>query len=183
MTLVSPKNAEAMWRLVPGPLRRRLRTQGGRRLIRFAPAAVLALCATQLTYFICQLAHVTAGIAGAAGWLAGAIVSYVVSRWAWERTGRPHLLKETLPFVAISLCVGIVLTGTSKLAHYWARELGLHGAKEVLFAQGLYLLANCLTFAIRFLIFHKVLFVDRGSSGAVPGATSDVPAGRPAGRV
>jgi hypothetical protein len=105
-------------------------------------------------------------------------VSYVVSRWAWERTGRPHLVKETLPFVAISLCVGVVLTVTSKLAHYWARELGLHGAKEVLFAQGLYLLANCVTFVVRFLIFHNVLFADRGSSDAVRGAAPDVPAGR-----
>ena len=178
MTLVSPKNAEAMWRLVPGPLRRRLRTQGGRRLIRFAPAAVLALCATQLTYFICQLAHVTAGLAGAIGWLAGAAVSYVVSRWAWERTGRPQLIRETLPFWAISLCVGVVLTATSKLAHYWARALGLHGFKEVLFAQGLYLLANCVTFVIRFLIFHNFVFADREGTGAVHGAEPDVPAGR-----
>ncbi len=167
MTLISPRIAEVMWRLVPGPLRRRLRTQGGRRLVRFAPAAVLALCATQLTYLICQLAHVTAGIAGAVGWLAGAAVSYVVSRWAWERKGRPHLLKETLPFWLISLCVGVVLTGTSKLAHAEAHALGLHGLKEVVFAQGLYLAANCVTFVIRFLIFHYVLFADR-ESGAAP---------------
>ena len=166
MTLVSPKIVEAMWRVVPGPLRRRLRTQGGRRLIRFAPAAVLALCATQLTYFFCQLAHVSAGIAGAAGWLAGAAVSYVVSRWAWERQGRPDLLRETLPFWAISICVGLVLTGTSKLAHYEARVLGLHGFQAILFAQGLYLLANCVTFVLRFLIFHYVLFADRGSGVA-----------------
>jgi len=167
MTLVSPKITEAIWRVVPGPLRRRLRTQGGRRLIRFAPAAVLALCATQLTYLICQLAHVTAGLAGAVGWLAGAAVSYVVSRWAWERKGRPDLLKETLPFWAISLCVGVVLTGTSKLAHAEAHALGLHRLEEVVFAQGLYLAANCVTFVIRFLIFHYVLFADR-RSGAEP---------------
>src|SRR5580658_9247507 len=113
MTQVLPKLTEAVWGLLPGPLRRKLRTGGGRRLVRFAPAAVLALCATQLTYLICQIAHVTAGIAGAA-------VSYVVSRWAWERKGRPQLLKETLPFWLISLCVGVVMTGTSKLAHYEA---------------------------------------------------------------
>jgi putative flippase GtrA len=171
MTLVSPKMTEAAWGMIPGPLRRKLRTGGGRRLVRFAPAAVLALCATQLTYLICQIAHVTAGIAGAAGWLAGAAVSYVVSRWAWERKGRPHLLKETLPFWLISLCVGVVLTGTSKLAHYEARVHGLHGAKEVVFAQGLYLAANCVTFIIRFLIFHYVLFVDRGSGAS--GAPAD----------
>jgi putative flippase GtrA len=166
MTLVSPKIPEAVWRMVPGPLRRRLRTQGGRRLIRFAPAAVLALCATQLTYLICQLAHVSAGIAGATGWLAGAAVSYVVSRWAWERKGRPRLLKETLPFWVIAICVGIVLTATSKFAHAEARSLGLHGLDEVLFAQGLYLLANCVTFVVRFLIFHYFLFADRGPGDA-----------------
>lgn len=166
MTVVSPKLTEAAWGVVPGPLRRKLRTGGGRRLVRFAPAAVLALCASQLTYFILQIAHVTAGIDGAAGWLAGAAVSYVVSRWAWERRGRPDLLKETLPFWAIALCVGAVLTVTSKLAHYEARVLGLHGAKEIAFAQGLYLAANCVTFVIRFLIFHYLLFADRGSGGS-----------------
>jgi putative flippase GtrA len=178
MTVVSPKMTEAAWGIVPRPLRRKLRTGGGRRLVRFAPAAVLALCATQLTYLICQIAHVTAGIAGAAGWLAGAAVSYVVSRWAWERKGRPDLLKETLPFWLIALCVGAVLTGTSKAAHYEARSLGLHGAKEILFAQGLYLAANCATFVIRFLIFHYVLFADRGSGGSPvsAGAAGPVPA-------
>jgi len=166
MTVVSPKMTEAAWGVVPGPLRRKLRTGGGRRLVRFAPAAVLALCATQLTYFILQIAHVTGGTAGAAGWLAGAAVSYVVSRWAWERKGRPNLLKETLPFWLISLCVGVVLTLTSKAAYAEAHNLGLHGAKKVLFAQGLYLAANCVTFVVRFLIFHYVLFADRGSGGS-----------------
>jgi putative flippase GtrA len=166
MTVVSPKMTEAAWGMLPSPLRRKLRTGGGRRLVRFAPAAVLALCATQLTYFILQIAHVTGGIAGAAGWLAGAAVSYVVSRWAWERKGRPNLLKETLPFWLISLCVGVVLTLTSKAAYAEAHDLGLHGAKKVLFAQGLYLAANCATFVIRFLIFHYVLFADRGSGGS-----------------
>jgi putative flippase GtrA len=162
MSLISPKIIDAVRRMIPGPVRRVLRSQGGRRLIRFAPAAVLALCATQLTYFVLQLANVTAGIAGATGWFAGAAVSYLVSRWAWERKGRPHLLKETLPFVSISICVGIVLTLTSKIATEQARDLGFHGFDKVLFAQGLYLSANCVTFVIRFMIFHYVLFADRG---------------------
>lgn len=173
---VSPAAVDGLWRVLPGPVRRRLRTQGGRRLIRFAPAAVLAFGATQLTYFVLQLLNVTAGKAGAAGWLVGAVVSYVVSRWAWERKGRPHLLKETLPFVAISICVGIALTSASKLAGYEARVLALHGAEKVAFAQGVYLAANCVTFVIRFLIFHYVLFADRGpaASGApAPGPSTD----------
>jgi len=181
-----PAIAGSMWHLLPGPLRKLLRSQGGRRLVRFAPAAVLALGATQLTYFVCQLLNVTAGIAGAAGWFAGAVVSYLVSRWAWERKGRPHLLKETLPFVCISICVGIALTGASKLAAHEARVLGLHGAEKVVFAQALYLAANCVTFVIRFLIFHYLLFADRGSAaagasgpGVAPGAGAAVPGTAP----
>src|ERR1700740_2398402 len=176
MSLISPNIIDAAWRMIPGPRRRRLRSQGGRRLIRFAPAAVLALCATQLTYFILQLANVTAGIAGAAGWFVGATVSYLGSKWAWERKGRPHLLKEPLPFVSISICVGIVLTATSKIAAEQARDMGLHGLDKVLFAQGLYLAANCVTFVVRFMIFHYVLFADRGPKpGADPSARSAGP--------
>jgi putative flippase GtrA len=169
---VSPAAVDGLWRVFPGPVRRRLRTQGGRRLVRFAPAAALAFGATQLTYFICQLLNVTAGKAGVAGWLAGAIVSYGVSRWAWERKGKPDLLRETLPFAAISVCVGVALTGASKFAGYEARVLGLHGIEKVVFAQGIYLAANVVTFVIRFVIFHYVLFADRGPAAPEAPGTS-----------
>src|SRR5580698_9344924 len=140
MTLVPPRISDALWRIVPAPLQRRLRSTVVKRFIRFAPAAFCAVAATQITYIICLgPANLTAGVAGFAGWFAGAAVSYVISRWAWERKGRPHLLKETLPFVAVSLGAGVVL------------------------ADLFYLAANCLTFALRFLIFHFVLFADRNA--------------------
>jgi hypothetical protein len=36
------------------------------------------------------------------------------------------------------------------------------------FLQGIYLAANCVTFLLRFLIFHFVLFADRRGSAAEP---------------
>src|SRR5215469_339400 len=70
----------------------------GRRMVRFAPAAVAALAATAVVHFLCgSVWHLTGRVTGAAGWLAGAVVSYGVSRWAWERRGRPRLLRETVP--------------------------------------------------------------------------------------
>ena len=89
------------------------------------------------------------------------MVSYGVSRWAWERKGKPRLLRETLPFVAISLVVGIVLTEASHFGYREAAALGLHGAEHIAFVQGFYLAANCFTFLTRFVIFHYVLFADR----------------------
>jgi len=151
----------------PGRLRRLIHSEGGRRLLRFAPAALLALGATQITYFVlANVLNATGRVAGAVGWFAGVVVSYGVSRWAWERRGKPNLLKETLPFVAISLIVGAVLTESSHFAYREATVLSLHGFERAVFLQGLYLAANGVTFLIRFVIFHFVLFADRNSSPA-----------------
>ncbi len=164
MTLLPPRISDALWRIVPAPLERRLRSTVVKRFIRFAPAALCAVAATQITYIICLgPANLTAGVAGFAGWFAGAAVSYVISRWAWERKGRPHLLKETLPFVAVSVGAGVILTLASKFGNHVALEMGLDGAARVFVADLFYFAANCLTFALRFLIFHFVLFADRNA--------------------
>ena len=164
MTLLPPRITDALWRVVPAPLQTRLRRTVVKRFVRFAPAALCAVAATQITYIICLgPANLTAGVAGFAGWFAGAAVSYVISRWAWERKGRPHLLKETLPFVAVSLGAGVILTLASKFGNGVARDMGLDGAARVIVADLFYLTANCLTFALRFLVFHFVLFADRNA--------------------
>ena len=148
--------------MLPEPVRRRFPSKDRRRLLRFAPAAVLALAATQITYFLCaSVVQTTGRVSGFAGWLAGAVVSYGVSRWAWERRGRPDLVKETLPFVAISLAVGVVLTEASHFAYKGGAALGLHGIEFGLFVQGLYLIANGITFITRFIIFNWLVFADR----------------------
>jgi putative flippase GtrA len=165
MPVTAPRFAYTAWEKLPEPVRRKAASEGGKRMIRFAPAAVLALVTTQVTYFVCaNVLHLTGRISGAAGWLAGAVVSYGVSRWAWERRGRPNLLKETLPFMAISLIVGVILIEASHFAYQEAAVLGLQGIERAVFLQGVYLAANCATFLMRFFIFHFVLFADRRDS-------------------
>ncbi len=169
MTLISPRTSDVLWRIVPGPLRDKLRSTVVKRFVRFAPAAVCAVAATQITYIICiGPANLTAGISGALGWFAGAAVSYVISRWAWERKGRPNVLRETIPFAVISICAGIILTLASKFGNQVALSMGLHhGVGKVVVADAFYFAANCLTFALRFLVFHFVLFRDRSAGEAL----------------
>src|SRR5262249_37917352 len=127
----------------------------------------MALAASQITYLLCgSVWHLTGRVTGAAAWLAGALVSYLVSRWAWERRGRPRLLAETLPFVAISVATGAVLIEASPWGYLAAGALGLHGWAFHLATQGFYLAANVVTFIGRFLIFNFVLFAERNSSSA-----------------
>jgi putative flippase GtrA len=169
MPLVPSGFATSVLGRLPEPVRRRASSATGRRMFRFAPAAAAALAASQVTYFLCgSVWHLTGRVAGAAGWLAGAFVSYLVSRWAWERRGRPRLLAEALPFVAISVGTGAVLIEASHLGRQEAGALGLHGMAFYLAAQGFYLAANVVTFIGRFVIFNFVLFAGRrtGPAGA-----------------
>ena len=169
MTLITPRISDALWRIVPGPLREKLRSNVVKRFVRFAPAAVCAVAATQITYIICiGPANLTAGISGALGWFAGAAVSYVISRWAWERKGRPSARRRPSRSSIVSICAGIILTLASKFGNHVAASMGLHhGAAQVIVADAFYFAANCLMFALRFLIFHFVLFRDRSAGEAL----------------
>jgi putative flippase GtrA len=156
-------------------IERRLQTSVGKRFSRFILVAAGAVIASQITLAVC-LGPVgwTAGRSALTAWLAGAAVSYVLSRWAWERKGRPNLLKETLPFWIVSVGTAIVLTVVTKWANQRAIAMDMSHTERVLFAGAAYFLANCVTFLTRFLIFHYILFKDRGSK--VSELVSELPA-------
>lgn len=162
MRFVPQKLVSAAVVRLPEPVRRRVFSPAGRRMARFAPAAALALAATQVTYFVCaSVVHTSGRVSGFSGWLAGAVISYGVSRWAWERRGRPDLFRETAPFVVISLLVGAVLVEASHFGYREAGVLRLHGFAFSVFVQGVYLAANGVTFIARFFVFNFVVFADR----------------------
>jgi hypothetical protein len=153
---------------LPTALSSRLRTRLGKQFSRFALVAVVSLAASEVTLGIAYMAGVPSGRAGLMGWLAGAATSYVLSRWAWRRKGKPHLLKETLPFWAISLGTAAVLSTTTHYAGVYAKSHAMSGFTGLAVVGSAYLVANFLTFMTRFLIFHYVLFADRDKQAAGP---------------
>lgn len=143
-------------------LENRLKSATGKRFKRFLVAAVVAVGASQTALTVClAIFHLPAGTAGFIAWVAGAAASYVMSRWAWERKGKPHLLKETLPFWLIAGCVALILTTTTKLASDAAYTMNLSHAQRILFVDACFFLANCFTFLARFFIFHYLLFAEK----------------------
>ena len=142
-------------------LERRVRAALGSRFARFSGAAVASLTATEVALTISNgLCHLTATRAALVSWFAGAVVSYALSRWAWNRTGRPDVLRETIPFWAISVVVIVLLTLANKLGYHSAAWLHLTGAGHVLWVDFVWLVANFGTFLLRFAIFHYALFAD-----------------------
>src|SRR5271170_535223 len=153
-------------------LTRKARSTLGIRFGRFAVAAIAAFATTEIVFTICAgpLA-LSATWATLLGWLAGALVSYILSRWAWKRKGRPNLLKETLPFWVVSAMVIVVLTLATKFGYHSATWMHLRGAERVLYLDAIYGVANLGTFVLRFLFFHYVLFA--GSAGRPAPAVSE----------
>jgi putative flippase GtrA len=159
----STKLSSAAWHLVPGPVRRKLQSEPGKRFMRFVPVSLAALASSQLVLAV--LVGIVGMSAGTAAFIASAVgagVSYVLSRWAWERKGRPDLLRETLPFWIVSVAAWFFLSFASHEAGVWSRHMGHSHWERVAVVNGAYFIANCITFAVRFAIFHWVLFANRG---------------------
>ena len=140
-------------------LTRKARSTLGIRFGRFTVAAISAFATTELVLTICAgPLQLSATWASLTAWFSGALVSYVLSRWAWKRKGRPSLLRETLPFWIVSAMVVAILWVATKFAYHAAAWLGLTGVQRVLFVDLVYGVANLGTFLLRFLFFHYVLF-------------------------
>src|SRR5215468_4267889 len=143
------------------PLWRRLRSTVGIRFTRFVGVALISLATSEIALTLCNgVLHMTATPAAIIAWFSGAVVSYVLSRWAWERKGKPDVLRETVPFWVISAMVIVILTLAVKFAYHSASWMGLTGIKHVLWVDFIWLVANFFTFLMRFVIFHYVLFAE-----------------------
>ncbi len=157
----------------------KLRSKVGVRFTRFVVVAAVSLTVTEIALTLCNgVFHMTSTPAALVSWFCGAVVSYVLSRWAWERKGKPDVLRETVPFWVISVVVVVILTLAVKFAYHSASWLGLTGVKHVLWVDFIWLLANCFTFLLRFLIFHYVLFAERTTAARAAATGPDtVPPG------
>jgi putative flippase GtrA len=177
MSLVLRKVARALYayRVVRAVYGYCVRTVG-RRFTRFAVGSAIALAVSEVTLLTCLgLVRLWPTVSAVIAWFAGAAASYVMSRWAWERRGRPHLLKETVPFWLIAVGTIVVLSAATSLAHHLAVAMGLRPLQRLAFVGAAYLVANTVTFLTRFVIFHYVLFADRGSMDSAR-VSDDVPA-------
>jgi putative flippase GtrA len=151
---------------------RKARSKLGIRFGRFAVAAIAAFATTEIVLVICAgPLQLSATWSPLIAWFSGAVVSYVLSRWAWKRKGRPNLLRETLPFWIVSAMVVAILLMATKFAYHSAAWMHLGHKERLLYVAAVWGVANLGTFVLRFLFFHYVLFT--GSAGRPAPAASE----------
>jgi putative flippase GtrA len=131
-----------------------------RRLLRYAGVSTVATITT-LTVLAVLVATelLTPGWANIVATAAGTVPSFELNRrWVWRKAGRRSLLRETVPFVALSF-VGLVLSSlVVKAATSWAVNVGLSTAARAMTADT----ANLATFAclwvVQYFVLDRVLF-------------------------
>ena len=141
-----------------------LKTRFGKHFSRFAGVALLSLITTQVVLAVAYQIVGTGGTATAIGWAAGVAVSYLLSRRAWDRRGRPQWIRETLPFALISVGTLVIFTATGHFASVYAKSHAFGPLWATLMVNGCVFAANVVTFLVRFVLFHYVLFATRPTS-------------------
>jgi putative flippase GtrA len=162
--------------LLDGFASERLSRYANTRFVRFMGVSAVALLTSLVTVAVCDgIFHMTSGPTAIISQVTGACVSYVLSRWAWERKGRPDVLRETIPFWIVFVIATLISWGFTKLGYSMAAWMHLHGLKSVLVVEAIYFIGNVVTFLMRFVIFHYILFADRKPKDVVAAAAVPAP--------
>ncbi|HSZ41909.1 MAG TPA: hypothetical protein VK817_18285 [Trebonia sp.] len=175
MGLIQNRVTAGVWGLLDGFASERLSRYANTRFVRFMGVSAVALTTSLVTVALCYAVfHVTSGPTAVISQLTGALVSYVLSRWAWERKGRPDVLRETIPFWIVFVIMTLISWGFTKLGYAMAAQVNVHGLHLVI-VVAIYFIGNVVTFLMRFVIFHYILFADRKPKVAVAAAAAQAP--------
>jgi putative flippase GtrA len=155
------------------------RTPTGRKAVKYSTVSLISIAVAQtvlfLTFGVGRIA--TAMECNVIATAVATIPSYNLNRrWAWGKAGKSHLWKEVVPFWTISFIgltfstgmagLGEHIAGSADLPHLWASAV----------VNQFSLTAYGILWVGKFIVFNKLLFVDRGVAVAVEG--DDFPDGR-----
>lgn len=146
------------------------RSERGRKAIRYTLVSGVSVVVAAVALFILSFFfHWTDRSAAIASAVAGGIPNYYLNRrWAWGRTGRSHLWREIVPFWVIAF-VGLAFsTWTTTFAGSIADTITDHRLlRSVIVVIGM-ITGYGILWIVKFILFNRVLFVDRSAPGDVP---------------
>lgn len=125
------------------------------RLVRAGATSVAATVLSHGIYVaLLAITHADATIASAVAFVCGAIFNYLVGRRiTWGRRGRPHPLRETVPYLLVIGCSGLLSVGVATLTQHLIAGLHLSNAGRTLVLE----LANIASYGAVFLVKFSLL--------------------------
>jgi putative flippase GtrA len=128
------------------------------KLFRYAGSSVVAtVCSEATLVLLYGPAGVDPGVATILAWLAGALPNYWLNRrWAWQRTGRPSLRHELLPYIGIILVTLALATLATKGADAWLQHADVRSDVRVALVAATFLGVYVVMFVLRFFLLDRL---------------------------
>jgi putative flippase GtrA len=149
--------------LTPSDVLALTRTPEGRKMARYTMVSVVSVIVSSIVLAITVgLLRWSAFWGNITATAVATIPSYELNRkWAWGKSGRGHLLKEVIPFWALSFIGLAFSTYSAVVAESFAKHHHLHRLWHTAAVEAAVLGAFGILWVGKFIIFNKVLFVHR----------------------
>lgn len=145
-------------------LRRLLNSGLVRKLSRYTAGSVVATVISECVFVVTYALGAAAAVASVAAFVAGAIPNYFLNRrWAWRRSG-PHSMRQAVSYTAVVLGTALLAVVATSLTEAWSRHAVSSHAVQVFFGAAAYFLTYAVMFLVKFALFDRVVFADRGES-------------------
>jgi putative flippase GtrA len=136
-----------------------------RKLSTYTAGSVIAAGCSELALVVCYgLLDLAPAVSSTIAWVAGAVPNYWLNRsWTWRRRGRPSLVREVLPYVAIVLATLVLAALVTRGVDSWLRDADVSGTTRTVAVAAAFLGVYVIMFAVRYLLLDR-LFRDRSES-------------------
>ncbi|HET7069015.1 MAG TPA: GtrA family protein [Nocardioides sp.] len=128
------------------------------KLLRYFTGSVVATVCSEVTFVVLYgLLDVGTTWSSVLAWLAGAVPNFWLNRsWAWQRTGRPSLRREVLPYAVIIVATLLLATLMTHAADVWLHHQGVSSSVRVVVVATVFLGTYVVVFALRFLLLERL---------------------------
>ncbi|HEY7045270.1 MAG TPA: GtrA family protein [Nocardioidaceae bacterium] len=130
----------------------------GGKILRYTTGSVVAAICSEVT-FVVVYGGLDASPAWATciGWLAGAIPNFWLNRsWTWRVRGRPHLLREVLPYVVIIVVTLVTAVVVTAAVDNWLKGKDLGPGVQTFLVSLAFLGVYGAMFLLRFFLLDKL---------------------------
>jgi putative flippase GtrA len=136
------------------------------KLLRYFTGSVIATVCSEVVFVLLY------GVLGTGttwsstlSWVAGAVPNFWLNRnWAWQRTGRPSLRGEVLPYAAIVLLTLLLATVATHGADAWLDDRVSESVRVVLVAA-VFLAVYVVVFVLRFVLLDRLFSRPQDTAG------------------
>ncbi|MEU6645257.1 GtrA family protein [Saccharomonospora sp. NPDC046836] len=129
------------------------------RLGRAAASSALATAVSQVTLIGLLFWGASATAASAVAFVAGAIPNYFVARrWAWGRTGKPHVKRELVPYLAVIGVGALASVGLTTIAGMFTEPLNISGITRIIVLDVAYLSSYAVVFLFKFALLDRLVY-------------------------